>query len=255
MFSLGAAQVPKVSRRDKSICDGRHRQTHSFGPPAVAGRRCVFEPGVSLCRRRGCHAATEAGSCELARPRRRLGISTMVGPSPRRRGANPKPQAALRTLKKSATIQLKGRLSVKTPSGKLLSGCCQIGGGTALGRRKGSKSREVLIPAVIATRRFCQPRHCAGVGACVPVRSAAQATFRFRARSLRLRQCGVMPARSQGQDLLAVIANAALASSVDLTSNFCFRAQFGLCAPNAHAPKRLQPTGRQVSRRAPHSSG
>ena len=32
---------------------------------------------------------------------------------------------------------------------------------------KGSKSREVLIPAVIATRRFCQPRHCAGVGACV----------------------------------------------------------------------------------------
>jgi len=71
----------------------------------------------------------------------------MVGPSPRRRGANPKPQAALRTLKKSATIQLKGHQSVKTPSVRLGEAQLSIVG-------KGSKSREVLIPAVIATRLF-----------------------------------------------------------------------------------------------------
>jgi hypothetical protein len=35
---------------------------------------------------------------------------------------------------------------------RLLSGSCRVGGGIALDRRKGSKSREVLIPAVIARR-------------------------------------------------------------------------------------------------------
>src|SRR5215472_12352003 len=83
VFSVGAAQVPKVSRHDKSICDGRHRQTHSLArllwrdADASSSRAFHFVGGV-VATRPLMQRATEAGSCELARPRRRLGISTMV---------------------------------------------------------------------------------------------------------------------------------------------------------------------------------
>jgi hypothetical protein len=91
----------------------------------------------------------------------------MAGPSRRQ------PLASGRTQKanKNATLQLKGRQSVKTPSGRLLSACCQVavglGEAPALDGRQGQYEPRGADPAVIATRLFCQPRQCAGVGACV----------------------------------------------------------------------------------------
>jgi hypothetical protein len=73
-----------------------------------------------------------------------------------------------------ATTQLKGRQSVKTPTGGLLSGCCQVGGGTALDRRQGQQEPRGADPRGDRHPPVCQPRRCAGVGACVPVRSAAR---------------------------------------------------------------------------------
>ena len=76
---------------------------------------------------------------------------------------------------KNATIQLKGRQSVKTPSVTLLSGCCQVGECTALDRRAWAvRAANGAGPRVDRRQPVCQPRRCAGVGACVPVRSAAR---------------------------------------------------------------------------------
>ena len=78
---------------------------------------------------------------------------------------------------KNATIQLKGRQSVKTPSVRLLSGCCQV---TRLGEAqlsivgKGSKSREVLIPAVIATRLFANRGNAPASARCAEYRASSR---------------------------------------------------------------------------------
>src|SRR5215472_14632839 len=45
-----------ASTKNRSVMDVTDT---SFRPPAMAGRRRDLEPGGSLCRKRGCHAATD----------------------------------------------------------------------------------------------------------------------------------------------------------------------------------------------------